>query len=424
LARKIEPTKPLVMLLNFPEPSAIKELRESASWDESPNYAPYGASSRFLPEYDAVVWRTPNPIISIGEMNRQLDLFLMDGSKIFIFFICPYACQSGSLDNSTLGIVKYLLKSLDSGFEMALKFNKKGRNLVLTSEGQVSPFREFLEYESQQWFLSIQKRPWLVPLAIDSENESVAFSLANSPNHAFFLPPPVNTAHAKIFLQNLLESINRSTFKVDPVPTWTDKFSLPGIKEKTEEIYNAKFEISKIKEKVVTHKSELDQLKWKRDTLLSGTGKNLENAIEKVLSEIGYNPIPGPAGQEDFTFEHDGKHFLLEVKGVTSSANEGHIKQLHAKQSQFINEHKIDIKGVLIINPWRQYEPSQRHNKDRVVFPEPMMDLVKIYRFCLMTTLQLLAIYRLHLEHKLDLDQFSKDMDNTIGPLKGYSLEN
>lgn len=425
MARVIEPTNPKIWLLNFPQPAVIKNLSESVILDISPTYAPYeDDSGRLLLEYDAVVWRTPAPMGDNFERTRQLHLFLKNGSKIFVFFLCSYKSSSDQISTSTLGVVRELLRGQDSGFETAVKFNKKGSQFMLTSEGEISPFREFLEYEQQNWFLSVQERPSLVPLAVNAENEAVAFSLAKFPNHSFFLPMPMNVPHANIFVQNLLEAINRSTFKVDSVPTWTDKFSLPGIKEKTEEINNADFEISKIEKKIATHKYELDQLTWIRDTLLSGTGKNLENAIEKVLSEIGYNPIPGPTGQEDFTFEHDGKHFLLEVKGVTSSANEGHIKQLHAKQSQFINEHKIEIKGVLIINPWRQHEPSERQNKDRVIFPEPMMKLVKIYRSCLLTTLQLLAIYRLHLEGQFNRDKLSKEIENTVGLLKGYSLEN
>ena len=82
----------------------------------------------------------------------------------------------------------------------------------------------------------------------------------------------------------------------------------------------------------------------------------------------------------------------------------------------------MPVKGVLIINPWRHLEPVQREMAGRVMFPDAMMPLADIWRFCLMTSVQLFVIYQLHLQGKLDRDKLAEEIYNTVGPLKGYVL--
>ncbi len=56
------------------------------------------------------------------------------------------------------------------------------------------------------------------------------------------------------------------------------------------------------------------------------------------------------------------------------------------------------------------------------MFPDAMMPLADIWRFCLMTSVQLFVIYQLHLQGKLDRDKLVEEIYNTVGPLKGYVL--
>ena len=286
----------------------------------------------------------------------------------------------------------------------------------------MSPFREYLEHRPQQWFVSFQKQQWLVPLAVNAEGEAVAFSLADRRHQSYFLPAPVTGPHTRIFLENLLEAISRSSHVTEPAPSWTEIFQLPGIKDLKEKIEKMKSEVSTLEEKVSAYQSDLDRLTWIRNTLLSSDGKNLEEAVKVVLEAVGYHPVPGPKGQQDLTFEHKGTHFLAEVKGATSSASEDHIKQLQAKKTLYIEENKKDVKGVLIINAWRQYEPGQRENGGRVIFPAAIMPLVEIWNFSLITTTQLLEIYRRHLEGSLDRERLAKEIYDVVGPLKGYEM--
>jgi hypothetical protein len=400
------------------------EIEEGSNWDLSSNYKSYeGGSGRLLLEYDAVVWRTPEVIAIEHERNRQLQSFLEEGSKVFVFLLDRYTPGSG-IRNSPLGIVSELLSSQYGSIEHVIRNYRQGQRFMPTSQGQVSPFRAYLESSPQRWNIAFEPGEWLVPLAVNTEGDAVAFCLSRFRNRAYFLPAPTHREQVTIFLQNLLEALNRSLATEEPAPSWTNEFPIPGMENLQKQIERASLELSELQAQISTYKEKLDELVRIRNTLLFGDGRNLEQAVNCVLAAIGYNPIPGPVGQQDLTFEHEGKHFLAEVKGSTSSASETHIKQLNSKKTQFIEDQRIDVKGVLIINPWRQHEPAERENKERLIFPEQIMALVNIWKFSLMTTMQLLQIYRLHLEGKLDSHKLASDIYDSVGPLKGYELIN
>jgi len=160
-------------------------------------------------------------------------------------------------------------------------------------------------------------------------------------------------------------------------------------------------------------------------TSFGGGRKNVEvlNAVKFVLDKIGFNPVLGPIGQHDLTFSFDGQDLLGEIKGATKSASEGHVKQLHAKQTKYIEENRLDIKGVLIINAWRRFPPNERDNKERTIFPDDMMSLVNIYKFALIKSTQILEIYCRYLNKKLDKKKLATDIHTTVGPLAGYELK-
>jgi len=263
----------------------------------------------------------------------------------------------------------------------------------------------------------------LTSLALNAEDLAVAFSLRRYRNCTYFIPPlRDDLGHTKLFIENLLDAIKRSVDVDETPPSWTENYALPGMDKLSQELSRVNAGVEKLQLQASSIQEDLNRLKWIKNTLLFGDGKNLEKAVIEVLNEVGYDPNPGLIGQEDLTFHYGGKHFLAEVKGSTSSASEGHIKQLKAKQTRFEENTKLQVKGILIINPWRQYEPGLREKEGGAFFPDAMMPLVDIWKFCLMTSVQLFVIYQMHLQGKLDRDKLSEGIYKTVGPLKGYVL--
>lgn len=413
--------KPLIWIYNLIPPNdIIPDLIESMEFNTSSDYYTYNKDSAgIMSEYDAVAWRSNNIMPEDINRSEQLISFLEKKSGIFIFLFDKFKIKGA---NSTLSIIETLLiKEFNKCLTDIIK-EKIGKKFLITSAGSISPFREYLEYKPQKSYLSFDNFTNLTPLAVNVDKEPIAFSLKKREFYFYFLPSPVNVGHQKIFYQNLFEAISRIGDISEVVPSWTAKYNLPEIKKEQKKLDQLQVKISSLQDEISIHQKKLNQLIWLRDTLLARDGKNLEKAIDYVLKSIGINSIPGPACQEDITFNFKDKYFLAEIKGSTSSASEAHIKQLHAKLTMFQEREKIETKGVLIINPWRQYPPNDRENKERKIYPDPIMSLVKIWRFSLVTTLQIFEVYKLHLQEKLNLDKFINDLYHTIGPLENYKL--
>lgn len=395
------------------------ELKARADLNIVANYYTYEANSAgIMSEFDAVVWRTQDPLEADQARTNQLLSFLMRESGIFVFFLDKYQ-QKGSSSESTISVVRDLLLKNCPDSVYAARISRK---FLITNEGKVSPFREYFEYEPQKSFLTFLKSESISPLVINVDGDPIAFSLIKYKNYTYFLPPPINGEHLILFIKNLLEAINRYRETPEGVPTWTKNFAIPGFNEKKEKLNGIREKISKLEEKADKYQGKLNNLTWLRDTLLARDGRNLENAVKFVLESIKFNPIPGPAGQEDIVFKFGQMLFLAEIKGSTSSSSEGHIKQLNSKLTMYQEREQVDMKGVLIINAWRQYQPSERENKDRTVFPDAIMKLVNIWEFVLVTSLQILEIYCLYLQEKLDRKKLANELYNTIGPIKNYEL--
>lgn len=411
--------KPRIWLLGFPFSPAYTEFGNNFDLDLSANYRTLTqGSGSLLLEYAAIVWNFTEPVQGESERDRQVEHFLKEG-KILVYLLNEHRTVPGP--NSVLGPVWSLLQKEDSGVESAILLRNRGRQSSLPSHGLVSPFRGYLE-SPHEWRLAFARCEWLLPLALNASQEVVGFSLAKYPSNTFFLPPPHTLQHARLFVRSLVEAIRRTVVLSEPSPTWVEQFLLPGMIELNTEIESYGHDISAIEVKRQGARSRLDELTWVRNTLLSADGKNLEKAVQHVLEQIGYNPLVGPLGHHDLTFEYKAQHFLAEVKGATSSASEEHIRQLNAMRTRYIEEKKTDTKGVLIINPWRQFEPEKRESDGRVIFPSSMMTLVEIWKFCLITTIQLLQIYRLHLQGALNPEKLADEIHRTVGPLKGYDL--
>jgi len=168
--------KPYIWFLNLSDAGVISELDQVAELHFG-SYAPYQAGSGFvLSEYDAVVWNQGSPTGWSDERNRQLQSFLRNRRGVFVFFLQEYKQQSAII-NSNLAIVFELLISQNRSFPNSIKHDRKGSYSLLTPEGQICPFRQYLEYQPLAWFLPFEQSSWLVPLAVNVEQEPVAVSL-------------------------------------------------------------------------------------------------------------------------------------------------------------------------------------------------------------------------------------------------------
>lgn len=411
--------KPRIWIFHVCELINIGDLERYADIDFNSEYFTYHDNSAgLMSEYRAVIWRTPHVLKNDPKRSNQLIDYLNKKNGLFVFLYDKFKVDGNASSMSILS--KLFSEEFDANISDTYN-HTISKKFKITQDGNVSPFREYLEFEPQHSCLSFKAHDNLIPLAVNLDNEPIAFTFKSSKSHSYIIPSPINDDHLNLFFNNLTEAVSRLGTDYEEAPTWTKDYQLKGMKEYQTKIKEIRVNIETLNTKLSSMQNHLNKKVWLRDTLLSRDGEALEKAVEFVFKEIGFAPKPGPTGQEDITFSYAGINFLAEIKGATSSASEKHIKQLHAKLTIFHEREKVPSKGVLIINPWRQYPPSERENDSRMIFPDAIQSLVSIWEFCLITTIQLFEIYKLHLADTLDKEKLAKNMSNTVGPLQNIA---
>ena len=138
--------------------------------------------------------------------------------------------------------------------------------------------------------------------------------------------------------------------------------------------------------------------------LLYETGVNLENLVIDAFREMGIKVRKLPEGSyADFEFQiSEDLIGICEVKGLTGSANIRHLRQL---LQYFIEQRDIEkrnVKGIFIVNHFRNKNPKERDKP----LTNDAEELVKKYGFVVLTTVDLYNYITKFLENKLSKEDF------------------
>jgi hypothetical protein len=114
----------------------------------------------------------------------------------------------------------------------------------------------------------------------------------------------------------------------------------------------------------------------------------LQDVVKAVFQELGLTTKPSTVSDE-FVVEHEGREFLVEVKGNDRSAKLTDLRQLIDYQLEHEQKHGSPIKSVLIVNAWRSLPPEKRGRKDTTVFPDNVIKRAVDNNIALLDTVDL-----------------------------------
>ncbi|MBX9691668.1 MAG: hypothetical protein K2Z81_04735, partial [Cyanobacteria bacterium] len=124
--------------------------------------------------------------------------------------------------------------------------------------------------------------------------------------------------------------------------------------------------------------------------------------------------------KKELALERDGEHMALaRIVWTRESVERAHLGQLHTALTRYWCETGVEPKGILIISKLRDNGPSEslHDNADK-----ELVEFAKQKNICLLTTVQLLAVYR---EVALKAGEGSKQRNiilNASGWLEGLDL--
>lgn len=141
----------------------------------------------------------------------------------------------------------------------------------------------------------------------------------------------------------------QGVLSLQPKPDWTSKYFF---KEKTEDSKK----IEELERKIAKYEEF--------ERLLYTTDKPFEKAVAFCLDFLGFDDVKHLDDEElhDIEFKYKKKLFLVETKGKTKQGDKGDVQQLKGWVEKKLEEgvKKEDIEGVLVVNHYRNEDPSNR----------------------------------------------------------------
>lgn len=190
------------------------------------------------------------------------------------------------------------------------------------------------------------------------------------------------------FQTDLLAWASERVGSKEALPDWASRYLVTGESATKASILTQEKAIARAKTKLETSQDDLRQIEEKKQ-LFTGTGRQLELEVRKVLELLGGIVEEPEPGRDDWIVKFPEGVAVVEVKGVSKSAAEKHAAQLEKWVANYLEAEGVLPKGILVVNTWRQ-KPLDERTEDS--FPKQMLSYSKARNHCLVTGLQFLGI--------------------------------
>jgi hypothetical protein len=225
-------------------------------------------------------------------------------------------------------------------------------------------------------------------------------------------------AQKPIFLEKILNLskglLTIATLKEAKFPELVEQYSLNGEMSEQSKLEDLIKQRTNIENQI--EKQNLILKEYRRMKLLfAGDGELLEYACKEIFENIGFEVTKPEGNRDDLIIKLDEKVAVIEIKGVSKSSAERHSAQLQKWVSDYHTENGIIPKGILIVNTYKNLGLDKRIEDD---FPDQMMKHVKQMGHCLVTGIQMLAMYLDYRAEKIERNKIVKILFENIGEIK------
>jgi len=204
------------------------------------------------------------------------------------------------------------------------------------------------------------------------------------------------------------------------VPDWCKRYFADELKGLNKELDELNDQIRKYQDKIKDIEGQASLTKGIRNTLLVSEGDELIDACKKVLGLIGWNVTQSEEDKNELLLEGDDqKVTIARIIWTNTNAERSHLGQLSISQTRYWCEKGKEPKGVLIVSKVSDKAPTSLAEES----DEDFTDFASKKNVCLMSTLQLLSLYRESALKNGKNDELREAIYDSKGWLKGYKLE-
>jgi len=100
----------------------------------------------------------------------------------------------------------------------------------------------------------------------------------------------------------------------------------------------------------------------------------LQTVARDAFEELGFATRDiDPEISDEFVVGRGDDEFLVEVKGHVKSAQAEGVRQLDEAMGKYQKAFGTPIKGVLLVNAWREIPPGAREENQSLTFPDNLV---------------------------------------------------
>lgn len=331
---------------------------------------------------------------------NDFDKYLENGRKLVI--ITPF---NYTIDYD--GSYRYQLNEIFNFLKFYTIENRAGKSVNITHKKLKDiGLENKISYTFDAYFdVEIEK-----PLAtIKDTNYVVSFM----PDEQILFIPRITAEQNENYTDFFKDIINNffiAEIEKETLPDWAFEYCNNEEIELIDEYNSLIIEQDKIANSIdlVTAKIvQQDELK----VLFTSTGNELENIVEYVFTNMGFESLPRESNRHDLILKYQEKIIVVEVKGVSKSATETHASQLEKWVNEYYTANEVHSKGILVVNAFKD---SPIDKRTEPVFTHQMQKYCTNREHCLISGLQLYGLYLAYLESD-EKEKLIDELLNTIG---------
>ena len=259
------------------------------------------------------------------------------------------------------------------------------------------------------------------------KQETVPSDTAHSDNKQVEQAEPVEASHNNgngVSLRGIditAQDINLIQAGTKPVPEWTKKYFADEIAVLNKELEGLNEQVRQAQNKIKEVETRVSLTRSIRNTLLTATGYELVEATSRVLGLLGWKVTTDQEDKHELRLEQDEKNVCIaRVIWTSTNAERSHLGQLSISQTRFWCEKGVEPKGILIVSKISEQAPEKMGESQDDI---ELADYAAKKNVCLMTTLQLLALYKEVALTDANPESLRQAVISASGWLSGHNLE-
>lgn len=205
------------------------------------------------------------------------------------------------------------------------------------------------------------------------------------------------------------------------VPEWCQRVSFAELKQLHLELGDLNEQVRKARQKINDIEDRIHNLNELKDALLSLSGVRLTQACCKVLEALGWSvKVSESSAGEIWLNDEERTQAIVRIVFSSAQPNRSELAELAESVITYWGKYDVEPKGILVASTFAEKTPSQRSDDD---FPGSMGEFARRKNLCLLTSLQLLTIYRDVTLKEADVRKIRENLLVTSGILSGHRLE-